>query len=205
MQSTRSKFLTPEEKRERERLRAEREAAMRLKNNKLGVTIFQGSWIMVFVSLIVVFWQMRYSPDWLRAGYTTPDLVLPSVATVLILLSAWLCRSALQAVSQDRVPSFMNQWRWAIVASVGFFGLMLVQFFALPSEAGQITPVYRLMIGYHALHALVIAFMMVQVYRFGQVGRYNSQNFWSVEATTRLWYFVVVAWIMFYIVLYWIP
>lgn len=205
MQTTHRKFLTPDEKRERERLRAERDAAMRLKNNKLGVTIFQASWIMVFICLVIVFWQMRYSPDWLRAGFSTPDVLLPSIATVLILASAWFCRSALHAIRAGTLARFMTQWRFAIGTGVGFFVLMLSQMLALPNEAGQITTVYRLMIGYHAIHALVIAFMMVQVYRFAQVGRYHAQNYWSVEATTRLWYFVVVAWIMFYIVLYWIP
>ncbi|MDW8173343.1 MAG: cytochrome c oxidase subunit 3, partial [Anaerolineae bacterium] len=196
-----------EEKRERERQRQEREAALRLKNNKLGVTIFQGSWIMVFVALIIVNWQMRYSPEWLKPGYSTPDATLPSVATALLLASAWSARSALRAVKADQVAQFLSQWRTATVLGGAFFLIMLSQLFALPPEAGQITSVFRVMIGYHAAHAIAIAFMMVQVMRYAQARpkHYNANNHWAVEATVRLWYFVVVAWIMFYVVLYWIP
>jgi len=32
--------------------------------------------------------------------------------------------------------------------------------------------------------------------------RYNPVNFWSVEAAAQLWYFVVVAWLLFFVVLY---
>ena len=32
-------------------------AEMRLKNNRLGMTIFQISWIMVFLALIIVNWR----------------------------------------------------------------------------------------------------------------------------------------------------
>jgi len=206
MQYTTRKPLTTEEKRERERQRQEREAALRLKNNKLGVTVFQWSWIMVFICLIVVNWQMRYSPDWLLPGYTTPDAALPSLATVLLLASVALAQRALQAVRQDQ-PSFLATWRLATGLGLAFFFIMLSQMFVLPNEAGQITSVFRVMIGYHAAHAIAIAFMMVQVMRFAQArpNHYNARNHWAVEATVRLWYFVAVAWIMFYIVLYWIP
>jgi heme/copper-type cytochrome/quinol oxidase subunit 3 len=207
MQYSTRKVLSAEEKRERERQRQEREAALRLKNNKLGVTIFQGSWIMVFVALIVVNWQMRYSPEWLKPGYSTPDAALPSLATLLLLASAVLAQRALRAVKADEVARFLSQWRLATLLGGAFFLIMLSQLFALPPEAGQITSVFRVMIGYHAAHAVAIAFMMVQVMRFAQArpNHYNARNHWAVEATVRLWYFVAVAWMMFYIVLYWIP
>jgi hypothetical protein len=41
---------------------------------------------------------------------------------------------------------------------------------------------------------------MISVYR--RAAAYDSVRHWAVEATTKLWYFVVIAWILFYIVLY---
>ncbi len=202
MQYTTRKVLTPQEKEERARKRAEREAAIRARNNRLGITIFQSSWIMVFVALIVVNWQMRFSPEWMAEGATRPDAVLPTVATVALFASVVLMHRALRAVKADQVAAFMQQWLGAIGLGAVFFFIMLTQFFALTPGDGQYASVYRLMIGYHALHAVAIGVMMVQVYRYGQRGRYHAANNWSVEATMRLWDFVVVAWVMFYVVLY---
>jgi hypothetical protein len=32
---------------------------------------------------------------------------------------------------------------------------------------------------------------------------YGALNFWAVEAGAKLWYFVLVAWMLFYVVIYW--
>ncbi len=194
--------LTPEERAERERARAEREARIRDKNNRMGVTVFQGSWIMVFVCLIIVNLQMRFSPGWLVEGAQLPDLLMPTVATVLLVLSSVLGHVALNAVKADRVTVFLTRWRAALALGAIFFVMMMQQFFAVDLNDGQFASVYRLMIGYHALHALAIGYMMLQVYRYGVAKRYHAQNNWSVEATVRLWDFVTVAWLMFYVVLY---
>jgi len=44
--------------------------------------------------------------------------------------------------------------------------------------------------------------MMVNVLNKGRAGAYNAVDNWGVEGAAKLWYFVVVAWILFYVVLY---
>lgn len=197
--------LTREEREEQRRKREERDAALRLKNNKLGITIFQGSWIMVFICLILVFWQMGFSPGWHPTPEQKPGLLLPTLATVLILVSAWCTRSALNMVKDDNVAGFKTQWLIAIVTGAAFFVIIVQQFFAVPGtgiETEQYGQLYRVMLAYHGAHAIAIGIMMIQVYRYSLLGNYHKGNNWSVEATVRLWYFVVVAWLMFYVVLY---
>ncbi|MCU0512868.1 MAG: cytochrome c oxidase subunit 3 [Anaerolineae bacterium] len=198
-------ILTREEREEQRRRRAEREAALRLKNNKLGITIFQGSWIMVFVCLVLVYWQMGFNPGWRPSAAQRPEMLLPTLATVALLASTWCARSALQQVRAGQVAAFQAQWRIAIATGVVFFAIMLQQFTALPpadSLGQQYGQIFRVMIGYHAAHALAIGLMMIQVYRYSLAGRYHAGNSWSVEATVRLWYFVTAAWVLFYVVLY---
>lgn len=192
--------LTRAERELKDKQRAEREAEMRVRNNRLGLFLFQASWIMVFVALIVVNWQMRFSPEWMAEGTQRPDAILPTIATIALLVSTYFARSAWQAVRDDRHAPFMREWLYAIGLGAAFFVIMLTQFFALVPGGGQHISVYRLMIGYHAIHALVIGGMMLQVWRFG--ARYHAGNTWAVEASTKLWYFVTVAWLMFYVVLY---
>lgn len=196
--------LTREEREEKRRKQAERDAAIRLKNNRLGITVFQASWMLVFFCLILVYWQMGYNPGWRPAPEEKPGLLLPTIATVSLLVSTWFARRSLLSVSADDVRVFQLQWLIAIGSGSLFFGIMMQQFFALPltGDAQQYGQLYRVMIGYHAAHALAIGAMMIQVYRYSRRGNYHAGNFWAVEATTRLWYFVTVAWMLFYVVLY---
>jgi nitric oxide reductase NorE protein len=137
---------------------------------------------------------------------------MPTLATIALILSGWFARHALKTVETTdpkrksaQQPPFLRDWLLAIVLGVFFFIVMIGQFFAVPTgaEAGeQFGLIYRVLIGYHAIHAIVIGFMMVQVWRFGKDWRYHMDNSWSVEAAAKLWYFVVGAWLMFYIVLY---
>jgi len=62
------------------------------------------------------------------------------------------------------------------------------------------------MTGFHLVHALAILAIMVYVYRSGATGSYSrdAHDSWAVDATAKLWTFVTLAWLMFYVVLYWI-
>lgn len=204
MQYMKQHTLSPEQKAERRRHQEEREAAMRLRNNRLGLTVFQGSWIMVFVCLVIVYWQIGFSPDWRPSADERPDFIAPTIATIILLLSTWFARQGWQAIVNNERRKFLSRWQLAIGLGVVFFVIMMTQFFAIPIglEGNQYGYIFRLMIGYHAIHALVIGVMMVQIWRYGQAGRYHADNTWSVEATRKLWDFVTVAWVMFYVALY---
>jgi len=197
---------TAAERAERERERAEREAQVRMKNNRLGLAIFQASWIMVFVCLVVVNWQMGFSPGWRPDDLTRPDALLPTIATVALLVSTWLARQAWKTLEGGMVARFLSGWGAAIGLGTLFFVIMLMQFFTLPAatEGTEYVQMYRLMIGYHAVHAVVIGLMMARVWRQVRAGEIQPGQVWPVEASTKLWYFVTVAWLMFYVVLYWV-
>ncbi len=204
--------LTQAEKDKREEEQAERERQQRLSNNRLGVTIFQVSWIMAFIALIVVYWQLGFTEGWRPTAELAPNPILPLVATIAILASGFYARKGWKIAEHtepkainNHKPDFQPTWMIAIILGLVFFGIMMQQFFALPfgdDTELRFGMIYRLMIGYHALHAIVTIFMMWQVYRYGADHRYNSNNYWALEGTTKLWYFVIVAWLMFYAVLY---
>lgn len=197
------------EKHEKQKIREKREADMRLKNNRLGMNIFQVSWIMAFVAMIVVNWQLRFSyKEWPPAGVEPFSPILPGVATLLLLFSAWLVRNGLKVLRDGHIATFLNNWRIAIGLGFGFMAIIVFEFFTV-SEAAMATQygvTFRLMTGFHFVHALVILGIMIHVYRNGQQGIYTGDDHdsWAVEGTAKLWYFVTVAWILFYVVLYWI-
>lgn len=206
---TRKKSLSPSEKTQRELEQQQHNKILRLKNNRLGIAIFQLSWIMIFVCLIVVYWQIGYQPGWRPTAELAPHALMPTFATIALIFSGWFARRALKIVESTNPetlqPSFFRDWWLAIGLGTFFFVAMMVQFFAVPTGAEdgeQFGLVYRVMIGYHAIHAIVIGLMMLRVWYLGRDGRFHRDNSWPVEGSAKLWYFVVGAWLMFYAVLY---
>jgi heme/copper-type cytochrome/quinol oxidase subunit 3 len=198
------------EQHEKQKLREQREAEIRLKNNRLGMTIFQVSWIMAFVAIIVVNWQLRYSyAEWPPAGVEPFSPILPTIATLGLIASSWLVHNGLKVLREAHVDTFLNNWRYAIGLGFAFIAVIVYEFFTVSDAAmaTQYGETFRLMTGFHFVHALVIVMIMINVFRKGKQGIYtgDEHDSWAVEGTAKLWHFVTAAWLLFYIVLYWIP
>lgn len=182
----------------------ERAAALRLKNNRLGMTIFQISWIMAFIALAVVNWQLRFSyGQWPPLGVAPFDPLLPTVATLALLLSGALVMRGWRALRGGEPGRFRARWRGALGLGALFLLLVVYEFFTV-SEAALATQygiTLRLMTSFHFVHALAISLLLLRVYR--QAGR-GKAGAWAVEGSAKLWYFVIIAWLLFYVVLYWI-
>ena len=172
-----------------------------LRNKRTGMFVFQASWILAFISLVVVNWQLRFSANWAPEGTQKADPILAAIATGALILSVFLVNRALTAIQQDDVQAFLTQWASAIGLGAVFVVMTMYEWFSIPF-ATQYSQVFRLMTGFHVLHAVVIAGYMVYVYTNGHV--YHAMNYWAVEAGAKLWYFVLIAWMLFYIVIYWV-
>ena len=197
------------ERAQKQKLRDRRAAEMRLKNNRLGMNIFQISWIMAFVALVIVNWQLRFSyAQWPPAGVAPFDPLLPSIGTLALLFSSLLVQRGLKGLRASRIAAFLNAWRLAIALGLIFMAIIVYEFVSVSDAAmsTQYGVTFRLMSGFHFVHALVILGIMIRVYQNGDAGKYSADehNSWAVEGAARLWHFVTVAWILFYVVLYWI-
>jgi heme/copper-type cytochrome/quinol oxidase subunit 3 len=106
-----------------------------------------------------------------------------------------------RAVQAEQPDRFLGAWRWAIVLGLLFAAAMTYEWLAVPFS-GQYSNVFRLMVGFHGVHALVIGAFLIRVYRNGRAGHYNASHYWPVEGAAGLWHFVTIAWIMFYVVLF---
>ena len=121
--------------------------------------------------------------------------------TLTLVASSFFIRRGVQALKADDVATFSNNWRYGLTLG-GVFALVMAFEFITAPGSGQFLNVYRLMIGFHHIHALVIGYYLIRVYQNGKRGVYSSTDFWPVEGGTRLWDFVTVAWVLFYVVLY---
>jgi nitric oxide reductase NorE protein len=175
-----------------------------LRNKRTGLTIFQISWIMVFICLVIANWQLRFgAPTWPPPGVDPAPWLLPTVATVGLFASAWFARRGLRAIKADDIARFNRDWGIALGLGAAFVVVMGYEWLVIP-YSGIYSDLFRVMTGFHGVHALAIGLFMLNIYRDARRGHYGSTNFWLVEGAASLWYFVLVAWIIFYVVLYWI-
>ena len=117
------------ERQEKQKIGEQRAAVIRLKNNRLGMNIFQVSWIMAFVAMIVVNWQLRFNySQWPPAGVAPFDLLLPSVATLALLISSVIVMQALKVLRGGIVTGFLVNWRLAIGLGVLFLAIIVYEF-----------------------------------------------------------------------------
>ncbi len=200
----------------------DREQELALKNKRTGILIFQISWIMAFVTFAIVNFQLRFTAtSWPPAGVEKLDPLLPSLATLGLLLSVFTVRRAVKAISHDDTRRMMGLLRLTLILGVLFIVTMAYEWVSVkpvPQELmtlangeevlgpiSQYNTVFRVMTAFHAVHALaIVLFIGLNVLPRAHRGIYTSADYWDVEAGAKLWYFVFVAWIIFYVVLYWI-
>jgi heme/copper-type cytochrome/quinol oxidase subunit 3 len=174
----------------------------KLRNNRTGLFLFQLSWILVFVCLIMVNLQIRSNfASWPPAGVERLGALLPTLGTVGLVISSVLAHRALGAFRASEIRPFLSQLRAVMVLGIVFVMLMAYEWLVVP-VTGQYSTMFRVMTGFHAAHALVIGLYLWRVYRFTQAGVYGVQNTWAVEAGVKLWDFVTIAWALFFVVLY---
>jgi len=184
-----------------------REELQDLRNKRTGMFIFQVSWIMAFLCLVMVNWQLSFSREWLPEGAERMSVLPATFATATLLLSAFLARRGLQAIRADDRSSFLREWAVALGLGSLFVMVMLYEWIAInnTSAAGtQYAQVFRLMTGFHMVHAVAIGGYMFSVWQGARAGHYGPLNFWAVEAGLKLWYFVFIAWMIFYGVIYFV-
>ncbi|MFZ4816120.1 MAG: cytochrome c oxidase subunit 3 [Phototrophicaceae bacterium] len=194
--------------------RKAREAEQQLNNRRLGMLIFQGSWMLVFLLLVFVNWQLRSKyTTWPPAGVQPMGVWLASAATLGLFASVIFARRGLQRAKADDLHGLLNNWRWTLLLGGLFVAVMVAEWFIAdridPLDT-QYQALFRMMTGFHLVHALAIGVYIWQVFRTAQfaqqgapVERYGSANVWAVESAVNLWDFVFAAWLLFYIVLYW--
>ncbi|MFW5692223.1 MAG: cytochrome c oxidase subunit 3 [Chloroflexota bacterium] len=180
-----------------------RDEQQTLRNKRAGMFIFQVSWIMAFLCMVVVNWQLRFSSNWKPEGTPEASPMIGALATVALVISTALVWRSVSAIRADAVQPFLIQWLGTIGLGLLFVGMMLYEWVSIQTGT-KYSLTFRLMTGFHMVHALVIGGYMLGVYFNARQGTYDSVNNWAIEAGAKLWTFVLVAWMIFYVVIYWV-
>jgi heme/copper-type cytochrome/quinol oxidase subunit 3 len=179
-----------------------RDELIALRNKRTGMTVFQLSWIMVFVCLFIVNMSIRGNfLTWPPAEIEPLNPLFPIIATILLFISGWTVVASQTAFNAAQRPLFFGRWRLTLGLGVLFLVAMAVHWFGV-TDSGQYGTIARVMIGYHALHALAIMAYMWHVDGRVRANAVSIRDGWAVEAGVKLWVFVIIAWVIFFVALY---
>ena len=173
-----------------------------LKNKRFALFLWRIANGMVFVFFVFANLLMRSSQKtWPPEGAIRPDLTIPTIVSVLLLLSSIPAARALNAIRRDdRVGMTKNIW--FVVALGVIFILGVISTMVQLPWSGPYSSIVLTMNGFHIVHAFIGLLLFGYVLRRAQQGAYSQDNHWAVEGTVVFWHFVDIMWIVFFVVLY---
>lgn len=133
------------------------------------------------------------------------ELLLPSLNTILLLVSSFTFHRAGQACRADRLVASRG---WLIVtAALGatFLAGQMVEYFSLPFSLTEnlFASTFYALTGFHGLHVtlgvICIAIVAWQTRRGGSI---TAQDHFGLEAAELYWHFVDGIWVVLYGLLY---
>jgi cytochrome c oxidase subunit III len=181
-------------------------AGRRLPNSVLGMIIFVAAEIMFFAALMSAHTIARAAVlggVWPPPGQPRLPVERTAFNTAILLLSGalLLVANSRAGESQDKARPYVAG---AIVTGVAFVALQGVEWVRLLREGLTMTSsshgaFFYLIVGTHALHALVAIIALAAVYFPMRRGTLSPSRF---AATQVFWYFVVLLWPIIYLRVY---
>ena len=178
----------------------------RLPNSVLGMIIFVATEVMFFAALMSAHTIARATVMggvWPPAGQPRLPVERTAVNTAILLLSGLLLWIGNRRMSSDR-GSALRYIAGAIIAAIAFVLLQGVEWMALLREGLTMTSsnhgaFFYLIVGTHALHAVVAIVALTWVYVMMRRGTLAPSTF---SAAQIFWYFVVILWPIIYLRVY---
>jgi cytochrome c oxidase subunit I+III len=170
-----------------------------------GMILFIVIEAMEFAALIASYFYIRsYTFDWPPGDTPMPDLLLPGIATVLLMLSVIPTYLGDQAIKKDDLRSLIINLILTIVLEAAFIILMLVNLQAINYNWDQnaYASLYWALIVSHLVFTGVMILENAHVLMLASRGFYNSERHWGVSVDGMSSYFVAGMWLIVYLTVF---
>jgi heme/copper-type cytochrome/quinol oxidase subunit 3 len=171
----------------------------------MGIVLIEGT---VFALAIAAYFYVgNRRPDWPPDGVAPPDLFWGGVNTLVLLAS--LIPNELAKRAADRVN--LNAVRWWLCVCLAFgvaFNVFRAFEFAHLNvwwDRDSYGSLVWLLLGLHTTHIVTDLLDTGVLTLLMFVGPIEEHRFVDVEENAVYWYFVVLAWLPIYGVIYWAP
>lgn len=175
-------------------------------NMLLAVKLAILSEIMLFGALFAAYFVIRgASGEWPPAnGPERPELVLPGLNTMLLILSSGTMQLGVRAAHRgDR--SRILRWLGLTLLLGGIF--IVVQGYEFATNgfglgSGIFGSTFYILTGFHGAHVLVGLALIGIVANRARLGLVSAEHHTAVEASSYYWHFVDVVWLLLFSTVY---
>ena len=171
----------------------------------LGVILIES---VVFGCLIASYFYMRMAaPGWPPPGVGEPDLLLPTLGTLILLASSLPVHWGDSGITKGDQRALRLGMLIAIGMALLFLSIKAYEYSHLDYrwDTHAYGSIVWAISGFHALHvtALVLKTTVVDVLAWR--GYFNARRRLGVTINGIYWHFVVAVWVPLYLLLYWSP
>ena len=171
--------------------------------------IFLAAETMLFTGLLGGYTVLRYSsPMWPPEGQ--PFLPLWAGAANLIFLAAgsFGIHSAVRGVRRASHRRLVRGLSLCLGTGLAFVAVLAVEWVRLhqeglsPRSGGTYGALFYTLTGCHALHVLAVLTWVTTLLALAMRDRFSPAHHEPVEMAAMFWYFVAVAWLVLFVILY---
>jgi len=175
---------------------------------KVGMILFLASWAMMFGALFYSYGILRArAPVWPPMGAPEIPIVVPSVITVLIIVSSVLLEQARRALYEGANARFSRMMIGSIVLGALFLALQSQVWIdlwtaGLQIDSGRYGSLFYFLTFFHAIHVVVGLGILLRMFwtaprLASPIARYARAQFGA-----WFWHFVAVVWLIVFTLVY---
>lgn len=177
-----------------------------------GILLLIAIEVIVVSAFIISFFYLwilssHGSSPWLPTDVVLPPLLFPTINTVLIILCSLSMYYGGVVIERNEVMKFYYLVIFCCIAGGIVLILRWLQLRSLSLDwkhSAYASFVWTLT-GFHFLHLSSAILGTAVIGWFTKKGYYSMERQLGVQVDTMYWYFVSIAWLPMYIVLYWVP
>jgi cytochrome c oxidase subunit III len=161
--------------------------------------------LVVFSGFIAMyFWLRLVNPAWPPEGIDRPDLLLPTINTVVLIVSGAAMIYAKRAIVRGNQLGLKLGQAFAILLGIVFLIIKYVEYSGYGYDwsthaYGSITWTIT---GFHSAHVVSVVMKGLVVLAMGLRGMFRPDRHLAFEVSTIYWVFVVAIWLPLYFTMY---
>jgi cytochrome c oxidase subunit I+III len=161
--------------------------------------------VVVFTALITTFFYLRAGAQfWPLDQISEPDLLLPTINTVILILSSLPIYWADKGIEKGDVKRLKIGLAISFVMGLVFLVLKYVEYSALSYDwaTNAYGSIKWTIVGFHSAHVAAVLLKTFVVMGMAFKGHFNERRNAGVQANGIYWHFVVIIWLPLFFTLY---
>ena len=169
-----------------------------------GLIAIEGT---VFALAVFAYFYVRTNVDTWPPSVPPPDLTWGTLNLVVMLASLLPNQWAKKAAEEEDLPN-VRKWMAVALAIAGVF--LIVRIFEFASlncrwDTNAYGSAVWVLLGLHTVHLLTDAYDSAVLFVLTHTGPWEGKHYVDVSENSLYWYFVVIAWVPIYAIVYFAP